>query len=71
MNRLAIVSSSSMEVIKHVTSEINIEKYVNVIVSGETFKESKPNSEIYCFTLKKLGLDAEECLAIEDSTYGI
>lgn len=69
--KVAIASSSSMEVIKHVISEIDIEKYVDIIVSGEMFKESKPNPEIYRFTLKKLGLEAEECIAIEDSTYGI
>ena len=44
---------------------------MDVIVSGEMFRESKPNPEIYKFTLKKLGLEARECVAIEDSTYGI
>lgn len=69
--QVAIASSSSMKVIRQVMNEIDIESYVDVIVSGEMFKESKPNPEIYCFTLKKLGLEAAECIAIEDSTYGI
>lgn len=69
--QIAIASSSSMNVIQCVIKEIDIEKYVDVIVSGEMFRESKPNPEIYIFTLKKLGLEARECVAIEDSTYGI
>lgn len=69
--QVAIASSSPMDVIKNIISEIDLEKYIDVIVSGEMFKESKPNPEIYKFTLKKLGIKAEECIAVEDSTYGI
>ena len=46
-------------------------EFVDVIVSGEMFQESKPNPEIYNYTLSKLNLKPEECIAIEDSTYGI
>ena len=35
------------------------------------FRESKPNPQIYQYTLSKLGLPAADCLAVEDSTYGI
>lgn len=69
--QIAIASSSAMEVIKYVIHEIDIEKYIDIIVSGEMFRESKPNPEIYNFTLKKLQRKPEECIAIEDSTYGI
>ena len=40
-------------------------------MSGEMFKESKPDPEIYLYTLSKLGLAAEDCIVVEDSTYGI
>ena len=69
--KVAIASSSSMEVIQYVIHEINIEKYVDVIVSGEMFQESKPNPEIYHYTLSRLQFEPQECIAIEDSTYGI
>ena len=45
--------------------------YLDVIVSGEQFKESKPNPEIYQKTAELLGVLPEECIAIEDSTVGI
>lgn len=35
------------------------------------FKQSKPHPEIYRFTMEKLGLPAEECIAVEDSIPGI
>lgn len=69
--QVAIASSSSMSVIKYVINEIDIEKYVDIIVSGEMFQESKPNPEIYRYTLSRLHLEPKECIAIEDSTYGI
>lgn len=69
--KIAIASSSPMEVIKYVIHEIDVEEYVDIIVSGEMFQESKPNPEIYHYTLSRLELDSQECIAIEDSTYGI
>ena len=60
-----------MDGIQYVIKEIGIVEFVDVIVSGEMFQESKPNPEIYNYTLSKLNLKPEECIAIEDSTYGI
>ena len=68
---VAIASSSPMDNIKHVAKEIGVSSYIDLIVSGHMFKESKPNPEIYNYTVSKLGLDKEECLVIEDSTDGI
>ena len=39
--------------------------------SGEEFKESKPNPEIYLTALKQLGMQANRALIIEDSEKGI
>ena len=43
----------------------------DVKISGEMFEESKPNPEIYLHTAQALGVKPAECLAIEDSSYGI
>lgn len=69
--KIAIASSTPIDIIRQVIEEINIAKFVDVIVSGEMFKESKPNPEIYNFTMAQLNLTPKECIAIEDSTYGI
>ena len=41
------------------------------MVSGNQFKKSKPDPEIYLYTASCLGVKPEECLAVEDSTIGI
>ena len=69
--KTAVASSSPMKNIEEVLAETGLGGYFDVRVSGEDFANSKPNPEIYHFTRKKLGLRAEECIAIEDSSYGI
>jgi len=69
--KVAVASSSPMDDIKKVLSETGLSKYVDVRVSGEMFANSKPHPEIYQYTVKRLGLQPEECIAVEDSTYGI
>ena len=45
--------------------------YFEIILSGESFKESKPNPEIYEVAMKRLSVTPEETLIIEDSQKGI
>ena len=51
--------------------ENELGSYFTVVVSGEEYKESKPDPEIYNDVKRQLGLNSEECLVVEDSTYGI
>ncbi|WP_100064908.1 HAD-IA family hydrolase [Miniphocaeibacter massiliensis] len=69
--KLAMASSSVKDVINRVIEECEIGEYFEIISSGEDFEKSKPHPEIYLTTAKQLGLKPEECLAIEDSVYGI
>lgn len=69
--RLALASSTQMDVILHVLKVNGIESYFDEVVSGEQFKRSKPDPEIYHYTSRKLGVSEEECLVIEDSTFGV
>lgn len=69
--KLALASSSSEKNIHQVLNECGIMSYFSVIVSGGQFTQSKPDPEIYLHTMEKLGCEPEECLIVEDSTYGI
>lgn len=69
--KTAIASSSLLSQIQKMLKECNLEKEFDVILSGEMFVESKPNPEIYLVAAKELGIQASECLVIEDSSYGI
>lgn len=68
---IALASSSPMDNILEVLNQCEIKEYFSLLVSGEMFKESKPNPEIYEYTVKQLGLSKEEILVVEDSNYGV
>ena len=69
--KLALASSTQMEVIERVLKENEIFDYFEVVVTGAMFKRSKPDPEIYHYTAGKLGVKEEECFVVEDSTYGV
>ena len=51
--------------------ECDIRDYFESVISGESLVMSKPDPEIYQITMNRLGRKPEECLIVEDSTYGI
>lgn len=69
--QLALASSSPMSNIRQVLGECGLMEFFPVIVSGEQFEASKPDPEIYLHTMARLGRRPEECLIVEDSTYGV
>ena len=68
---MAIASSGRLTRIMNKLDQCNLHKYFDVIVSGEQFKETKPNPEIFLYTAKQLNVDPSNCMVIEDSTMGI
>ena len=69
--RIALASSSSMDDIRKIVTGTGLFPYLDLIVSGADFAESKPNPEIYLHTMDRLGVGRESCIAVEDSEYGI
>lgn len=69
--RLAIASSSSLKDIEEMCEVNHLEKYFDVLISGTSFRKSKPDPEIYLHTMELLGVTPKECFIIEDSSYGI
>lgn len=68
---IALASSSPMSNIQEVIKQCEIQQFFSLLVSGERFKESKPNPEIYEYTVEHLGLNKSEILVVEDSNYGV
>ena len=68
---MALASSTQMDIIERVLRVNKIEEYFQVVVSGTQFKRSKPDPEIYHYTARQLGVKEEECLVVEDSTFGV
>jgi len=46
-------------------------KYFPILVAGSHVKRSKPWPDIYLLAVERLGLKPEECLAFEDTQYGL
>ena len=69
--KIALASSSSLNTINTALDQVDLRKYFTFIVSGEQFKESKPNPEIYLYTIKELNVNKDEAIIIEDSPKGI
>ena len=69
--RLALASSTQMDIIERVLRENQIDRFFEVVVSGNQFKRSKPDPEIYHYTAARLGVKEEECFVVEDSTFGV
>ncbi len=69
--KLAVASSTGLEQVKRILSMNHVWERLELAVSGEMFKRSKPDPEIYLHTAEKLGVDPSQCLAVEDSTVGI
>lgn len=69
--RIALASSTQLDVIERVLKLNGIYDDFELLVSGAQFKRSKPDPEIYHYTAARLGLKESECLVIEDSTFGV
>ncbi|MGH4139365.1 HAD family hydrolase [Clostridium sp.] len=69
--KLAIASSSPLNVIDAIAKKFHIEEYFEAFVTGDDVKRSKPEPDIFIFAAKKLGVSAENCIVIEDSHNGV
>ena len=68
---LAIASSSPLNWVSSHLINLDIEKYFNCFATKEEVQTTKPSPELYLLALKKLKLNADEVIAIEDSVPGI
>ncbi|MGV8981328.1 HAD family hydrolase [Clostridium sp.] len=69
--KLAIASSSPLDVIDAIAKKFNIQEYFEVFVTGDYVKRSKPEPDIFIFAAEKLGVSVENCVVIEDSHNGV
>lgn len=67
----AVASSTAYDKVREILTEVGVIPYLDLIISGESVKKSKPDPEIYLKAAKLLGVETGECIAIEDSTVGI
>ena len=69
--KVAIASSSYQRIIEIVVDKIDIRKYFDILVSAEFEERGKPHPAIYISTAKKLDVEPDNCLVVEDSVNGV
>jgi HAD superfamily hydrolase (TIGR01509 family) len=69
--RLGLASSSNRELIDTVLEAGGLTELFEATVSSEEVARGKPAPDVYLEAARRLGLDAADCVAIEDSHNGI
>jgi len=69
--RIGLASSSSREFIELILSNLEVEEYFDVIISGEDVQKSKPAPDIFLKAAAGLNIEPINCLVIEDSSHGV
>lgn len=67
----AVVSGSHRTNVQLALKTFKLDKYFDLIVSGDDLKERKPSPVPFLHAAKLLNVKPEECLGIEDSKAGI
>jgi len=69
--KVGVVTSSSRYFTENLLNNLGLNGFFDVIVTSDDTKKPKPDPEPYLIALNKLNLLPDECIAIEDSIYGI
>ncbi len=69
--RIALASSSSLNIIETVLTKLNIKSYFEVVQSAEKEEYGKPHPAVFITAANNLGISPTNCLVIEDSLNGV
>ncbi|MCX7987332.1 MAG: HAD family phosphatase [Bacteroidales bacterium] len=69
--RLAVATSGPKENLDFVLDNLEIRHFFDVLVEESQIKHGKPDPEIYLRAAQLLHLEPYECVAIEDSIFGL
>ena len=68
--KIGVATSTRRESTREKLEHADLWKFVDAATCGDEVEHGKPHPEIYATTAKKLGVPAENCLAVEDSPTG-
>lgn len=69
--RMAVVTSSQRQHFDLMHAGIGLSRYFEFVLTREDYTQTKPSPEPYLLALKRLGIEPERCVAIEDSERGL
>lgn len=68
---LGVASSAPAEIIELILTTLNVKNNFPAITATEEVQNGKPKPDIFLLTAKKLNIEPEECLVIEDAPRGV
>lgn len=69
--RLCVASSTRNESVTRQLTNAGIINYFETLTTGDMVVHSKPDPEIYLLACKSIGMNPQDCVAVEDSPNGI
>jgi len=69
--KVGLVTSSFKDFTESLLENLGLKGFFDVVITADDVKRSKPDPEPYLLALNKLNLLPDECIAIEDSIYGV
>jgi beta-phosphoglucomutase len=69
--KVALATSSRKEKMQMVLEQLNFLQYFDVVVTGNEVTNGKPAPDIFLLAAKRLELDPEDCMVIEDGPIGV
>ena len=67
----ALATMSYRKEALHILRSLELEQYLDEILSREDVQRPKPDPEIYLLAARKLGVQPQDCLVLEDSPNGV
>jgi sugar-phosphatase len=69
--RVGIASSSARPLIDAVVERLGVAAMVDAVCTADDEERGKPDPGVYLTAANRLGVGPEECLAVEDSPFGV
>ncbi len=68
---LAVGSSGPPENVRLVISELSLDRWFKVVITGGDVRKGKPDPEVFLLAATKLGVSPSDCVVVEDAPAGI
>jgi len=69
--KIGLVTNSIRETTRFMIERAGVSRFLDIVITNEDVKNSKPDPEGYLLCCEKLGLKPEQVLVVEDGGYGI
>lgn len=69
--RTALATMSYRQEALHILRSLDLEQYLDEVLTREDVEKAKPDPEIYLLAAQKLGVHPQDCLVLEDSPNGV